>query len=75
MWEAKDVPVPERYLKDPNGTPAPDMNPFTFFEDDRVKVSAKRGPLRYKQVSVSPPCPPSAWPRGERSRGLHGRPC
>lgn len=40
LWEAKDVPVPERYLKDPNGTPAPDMEPFTFFEDDRVKVSA-----------------------------------
>ncbi|MFL4473755.1 MBL fold metallo-hydrolase [Paeniglutamicibacter sp. MACA_103] len=40
LWEGKDVPVPERYLKDPNGTPAPDMKPFTFYEDERVKVSA-----------------------------------
>lgn len=40
LWEAKDVPVPERYLGDPNGTPAPAMKPFTFYEDERVKVSA-----------------------------------
>lgn len=40
LWEARDVPVPEKYLTDPNDAPAPDMEPFTFFEDDRVKVSA-----------------------------------
>ncbi|MGK4219420.1 MBL fold metallo-hydrolase [Kocuria marina] len=40
LWEARDVPVPEEYLADPNGAPAPDMEPFTFYEDDRVKVSA-----------------------------------
>lgn len=40
FWEAHDVPVPAEYLADPNGGPAPAMEPFTFFEDDRVKVSA-----------------------------------
>ena len=40
LWEAKDVPVPAKYLSDPNGKSAPDMEPFTFFEDDYVKVSA-----------------------------------
>jgi len=40
LWEAMDIPVPENYLTDPNGMPAPEMEPFTFFEDDHVKVSA-----------------------------------
>ncbi|WP_320537101.1 MBL fold metallo-hydrolase [Pseudarthrobacter sp. IC2-21] len=40
LWEAKDVPVPQRYVADPNGDPAPEMKPFTFYEDERVKVSA-----------------------------------
>ncbi|WP_371113012.1 MBL fold metallo-hydrolase [Rhodococcus sp. JVH1] len=40
MWEAKDVPVPAQYLSDPNGQPCPEMDPFVFFEDDHVKVSA-----------------------------------
>ncbi|KSZ58372.1 metallo-beta-lactamase [Rhodococcus pyridinivorans KG-16] len=40
LWEAFDVPVPAQYLADPNGNPCPDMEPFTFFEDDRVRVSA-----------------------------------
>lgn len=40
LWEGLDVPVPEKYLANPNGAPAPSMEPFTFFEDDRVKVSA-----------------------------------
>lgn len=38
MWEAKDVPV--QYLSDPNGRPCPEMDPFVFFEDDHVTVSA-----------------------------------
>lgn len=40
MWDAKDVPVPAEHLRDPNGNPCPPMEPFTFFEDDRVRVSA-----------------------------------
>ncbi|MFJ9173895.1 MBL fold metallo-hydrolase [Streptomyces sp. NPDC102360] len=40
LWEAKDVPVPPRYTADPNGNPCPEMAPFTFYEDDRVRVSA-----------------------------------
>lgn len=34
------MPIPERYLSDPNGTPCPRMSPVVFFEDDRVRVSA-----------------------------------
>ena len=37
LWEAKDVPVPQRYLADSNGDPAPEMKPFTFFEDEQVE--------------------------------------
>ncbi|MEE2060358.1 MBL fold metallo-hydrolase [Rhodococcus artemisiae] len=40
LWEAFDVPVPARYLTDPNGNPCPVMDPFTFYEDEHVKVSA-----------------------------------
>lgn len=40
MWEAKDVPVPAEHMADPNGNPCPPMAPFTFFEDDRARVSA-----------------------------------
>ncbi|WP_328529190.1 MBL fold metallo-hydrolase [Nocardioides sp. NBC_00368] len=35
-----DVPIPERYLADPNGNPHPRMSPVPFYEDDRVRVSA-----------------------------------
>lgn len=40
LWEAHDVPVPAQYLKSPNTQPCPEMDPFTFYEDDHVKVSA-----------------------------------
>lgn len=40
LWEAFDVPLPRKYMKNPNTDPCPDMEPFVFFEDDRVKVSA-----------------------------------
>lgn len=40
MWDAKDVPVPPEYLREPNANPCPPMDPFTFFEDDHVRVSA-----------------------------------
>jgi ribonuclease BN (tRNA processing enzyme) len=35
-----DVPIPARYLADPNGNPHPRMSPVPFYEDDRVRVSA-----------------------------------
>jgi ribonuclease BN (tRNA processing enzyme) len=35
-----DVPIPAEYTADPNGDPHPRMSPVTFFEDDRVRVSA-----------------------------------
>lgn len=40
LWEAFDVPVPKEYAKHPNTDPCPVMEPFDFFEDDRIKVSA-----------------------------------
>ncbi|PRA11686.1 MBL fold metallo-hydrolase [Arthrobacter sp. MYb211] len=40
LWEAFDVPVPKEYMKNPNSDPCPAMEPFDFFEDDRIKVSA-----------------------------------
>lgn len=40
LWEAKDVPVPAQYLQNPNTDPCPTMDPFSFYEDDRIKVSA-----------------------------------
>lgn len=40
LWEAFDVPVPPELTKSPNADPCPDMSPFTFYEDDHVKVSA-----------------------------------
>lgn len=40
LWEAFDVPVPPEFTKSPNTDPCPDMSPFTFYEDDHVKVSA-----------------------------------
>ncbi|MFV0457438.1 MAG: MBL fold metallo-hydrolase [Actinomycetales bacterium] len=40
LFVGADVPIPARYLADPNGNPHPRMSPITFFEDDRVKVSA-----------------------------------
>ncbi|GAB3571033.1 hypothetical protein GCM10027445_25700 [Amycolatopsis endophytica] len=36
----RDVPIPQRYLADPNGDPHPRMSPVPFYEDDRVRVSA-----------------------------------
>lgn len=35
-----DVPIPPEHTADPNGNPHPRMSPVTFFEDDRVRVSA-----------------------------------
>jgi ribonuclease BN (tRNA processing enzyme) len=35
-----DVPIPPEYTADPNGNPHPRMSPITFFEDERVRVSA-----------------------------------
>ena len=35
-----DVPIPARYVADPNGDPHPRMSPVPFHEDDRVRVSA-----------------------------------
>jgi ribonuclease BN (tRNA processing enzyme) len=35
-----DVPIPARYLADPNGDPHPRMSPVPFYEDDRIRVSA-----------------------------------
>lgn len=40
LFEGRDVPVPPEFLTDPDGDPAPRMRPFTFFEDDLVRVSA-----------------------------------
>ncbi|WP_343902471.1 MBL fold metallo-hydrolase [Arthrobacter rhombi] len=40
LWEAFDVPVPEKYMKNPNSEPCPVMEPFVFFEDDHIRVSA-----------------------------------
>jgi ribonuclease BN (tRNA processing enzyme) len=40
IFAGRDIPLPAQYAKDPNGNPHPRMSPFTFFEDDRVKVSA-----------------------------------
>ncbi|EMY35184.1 putative hydrolase [Arthrobacter crystallopoietes BAB-32] len=40
LFEGFDVPIPERYLADPNGNPHPRMSPVPFYEDDRVRVSA-----------------------------------
>lgn len=39
-FSAHDVPIPTAYTADPNGTPCPRMSPVTFYEDDRVRVSA-----------------------------------
>ncbi|WP_457971641.1 MBL fold metallo-hydrolase [Arthrobacter sp. D1-17] len=40
LWEAFDVPVPSEFTKRPNTDPCPDMSPFSFYEDDYVRVSA-----------------------------------
>lgn len=40
LFEGLDVPIPARFLADPNGTPAPRMSPVRVYEDDRVRVSA-----------------------------------
>jgi ribonuclease BN (tRNA processing enzyme) len=40
LWVANDVPVPAQYTANPNTDPCPEMDPFMFFEDERVRVSA-----------------------------------
>ncbi|WP_235079476.1 MBL fold metallo-hydrolase [Amycolatopsis orientalis] len=40
LFSGHDVPIPERFLADPNGNPHPRMSPVPFYEDDRIRVSA-----------------------------------
>jgi ribonuclease BN (tRNA processing enzyme) len=40
IFAGRDIPLPAGYGKDPNRNPHPRMSPFSFYEDDRVKVSA-----------------------------------
>lgn len=40
FFSGNDVPIPEKFLENPNNDPAPRMSPVVFFEDDRVRVSA-----------------------------------
>jgi ribonuclease BN (tRNA processing enzyme) len=40
LFRGVDVPIPARYLADPDGNPHPQMIPVRFYEDDRVRVSA-----------------------------------
>ncbi|MGH3652358.1 MBL fold metallo-hydrolase [Glutamicibacter sp.] len=40
LFHARDIPLSEQALLDPNESPHPRMKPFVFYEDDRVKVSA-----------------------------------
>ena len=40
LFQGLDVPIPARYLVDPNTDPHPRMSPVSFYEDDRVRVSA-----------------------------------
>lgn len=40
MFSVRDIIVPEEYAGDPNVTTAPTMEPFSVYEDDRVRVSA-----------------------------------
>jgi ribonuclease BN (tRNA processing enzyme) len=38
--EPHDIPLPPSIVADPNDDPAPDMEPFEIFADDRVRVTA-----------------------------------
>ncbi|MGH8816584.1 MAG: MBL fold metallo-hydrolase [Achromobacter pestifer] len=40
FFQAHDIAVPAGIVKDPNTQPAPPMEPFTVWQDARVKVSA-----------------------------------
>jgi ribonuclease BN (tRNA processing enzyme) len=40
LFRGVDVPIPARYLADPDGSPHPRMSPVRFHEDERVRVSA-----------------------------------
>lgn len=40
LIRVEDIPVPAGLVKDPDDDPAPDMDPFLVFEDDRVRVTA-----------------------------------
>ena len=40
LFRGIDVPIPARYLADPDGNPHPRMRPVPFHEDDRVRVLA-----------------------------------
>jgi ribonuclease BN (tRNA processing enzyme) len=40
FFQAHDIEVPDGVVKDPNTDPAPPMDPFPVWQDERVKVSA-----------------------------------
>lgn len=40
LFQGRDVPIPEKFLGDPNVKTAPRMSPFVFYEDDLVRISA-----------------------------------
>ena len=40
LFRGVDVPIPARYIADPDGDPHPRMRPVQFHEDDRVRVRA-----------------------------------
>lgn len=40
MFTVRDIALPVKYATDPNLVPAPSMEPFQVYEDDRVRVSA-----------------------------------
>jgi ribonuclease BN (tRNA processing enzyme) len=40
LFSGHDVPLPAELVDNPNGEPHPRMTPVTFYEDDRVRVSA-----------------------------------
>ncbi|MGM7666762.1 MBL fold metallo-hydrolase [Microbacterium sp. A93] len=40
LFEGVDIELPRRPRADPDRNPVPDMEPFTIYEDDRVRVQA-----------------------------------
>jgi ribonuclease BN (tRNA processing enzyme) len=40
LFEGVDIELPRRPRADPDRNPVPDMEPFTVYEDDRVRVKA-----------------------------------
>ncbi|WP_353813584.1 MBL fold metallo-hydrolase [Agromyces sp. SYSU T00266] len=40
LFDARDIAIPAGIGYHPNDAPTPDMDPFTVFEDDRVRVDA-----------------------------------